>query len=155
NLMGLQSYETRFALLFQAAHYRTELAIKRLESLSGRDDFRSWDLADQQRGAKLCAFAAQYKGGIKETLDNSWNYILSQYTKWVWAYTKLWTGQFNGNDLDNGNVLVTFNRDEISAGNSLILEYPSLEDDDEADLALVTAAHETSHALHNDSYTLR
>lgn len=153
------SPEARVAVLNQARNYPDARSIHNLQRLCGRDWFRGASLEDQQRFAKVIAFASQYEDGDARILGNTLDRILGDDDfKLEWYdfepevvngktvtksaeqrldYDWLIFGAYDRTKLDRGRV---------PAGNGPI----DASDKDQVAMAVETLAHETNHHVNHD-----
>ncbi len=128
----------RIALMSQARNYPDPRSIKNLGLLAVTPWFRAASLEDQQRSAKMVAFASQYDGGDTELLNRTLRAFLGPRGRTVeWRLFEDRGGERNGSG-------IRLNSAYVSAGNGPLTGYKAIY------IATGVLAHELNHTLNGD-----
>jgi hypothetical protein len=149
--------DTRIAVLSQASNYPDSRSIGNLERLTGRQWFRGASLGDQQRSAKIVAFASQDTTANTTITNNALHFILTNsHLTLRWDHigsapgTVTYGNQREDRFLGSGflwttGTTITLNRDFIPDGNGSLagnINARQISED--------TLAHEVNHDLNHD-----
>ncbi len=131
----------RVALLRQVQNYPDARSITNLRLLAKASWFRTAPLENQQRTAKLVAFASQYPDGDTALLNNTIRSILTGNFRVEWDPELSGTLNYGSFGNKNGNR-IALNPDFVTAGNG-----PLIQTDDAIHLCTNTIPHEFNHYL--------
>lgn len=138
----------RVALLSQVKNYPDARSVSNLQLLASRQWFKGASLSDQQRSAKLVAFASQDSTGNTQIINNALHFVLSNS-----GLTMNW-GDFEqqGDNVTFGTHLkdengdnITLNRQFVPDGDGFLPATANAKHVSEE-----TLAHEVNHDLNND-----
>ena len=146
---GHLDFDQRTAVLWQAAHHPSEVAIGNLERLAVHRWFARFDLADTQRSAKMIAFLSEHPGD-PAVIANTLELFLAPDAPYRFDWDR--EGRAYGSA---GGDEFHFNRRYLDGGDDPVLgSVPSgRRQRDTVHMVTHTVAHEINHLVNGDRPT--